>query len=690
MANPTSSQSDVNKTKSEKFPKRNRKGKGKDGKPTKPKKLKISSKKRPSLPPSQPTESKNTPTSPSEGKKKKKKRQRPELGNKYESSHSLTKKPKKLKKAKKKSEPKSESKLKRKQSERKRDKKAGIRGGNTKPAVSKGVGAKRKKENGREKIKKKKKRKREIKRGVALPPHKLVLAPMVGGSELAFRMLCRRYGTELCYTPMMYSKRFVEDPSYRKEVFHTHPDDRPLVAHFCGNDPEILVSACKLIQDRVDAVDLNLGCPQRVAFSGHFGSYLLDKADHPLVLSIVKRMSESLSIPVFAKIRLLDHLQDTIDFCMGLERSGCRLIAVHARYRGTATRRRHGPAYLDQVAEIKKHLKIPVISNGNVRCWKDVEANFKQTNADGIMSAEGLLDSPDLFSKYLLNTTDRDTQRHSQDTRQHIQDMTQNSEQNQNSGPQTHPHPNPDEIKSKLPPNVYKQWRKMHKLVREIIRICSVCKSDLNANQIHKIKRRAELQKEIDRLEALHPPLLQLKPKKHTKTVENVNSTYSVDNNRRFKSHELGRVEKCKDPILKSVYIAKDYLEMVNRYPSSTQNELVFHIRRMCKKALEKYQLMDQLKSSKHHKEVAQIIDECLRYAEGRQGFKFDSEKAKRQAEAVKQRIFEDKCRKKYIKRMERKAKRLGKRLEDVLKPSSVPGGHVYGADPSWLAENTG
>ncbi|CAE7370769.1 DUS1L [Symbiodinium natans] len=184
-----------------------------------------------------------------------------------------------------------------------------------------------------------------------LPAHRYVLAPMVGGSELPFRMMTRKFGAQLCYTPMIYSGPFSTDADYRaapENGFQTCPEDRPLVAHFCGNDPEVLLAAARHIVDRVDAIDLNLGCPQRVAHAEHFGAYLLDKKDRGLVCSIVKRLSEALPVPVFCKIRLLDELEETLELVKQLEASGASLIAVHGRYRGTPTHRRDGPAHLDQ------------------------------------------------------------------------------------------------------------------------------------------------------------------------------------------------------------------------------------------------------------------------------------------------------------------------------------------------------
>jgi tRNA-dihydrouridine synthase 1 len=78
---------------------------------------------------------------------------------------------------------------------------------------------------------------------------------------------------------------------------------------------------------------LNLGCPQRVAHSGHFGSYLLDPEDRPLVLSMVQTLSSNLRIPLFVKIRLLNTLEESIELCQQLVEAGAALIAIHGRYR---------------------------------------------------------------------------------------------------------------------------------------------------------------------------------------------------------------------------------------------------------------------------------------------------------------------------------------------------------------------
>ena len=70
---------------------------------------------------------------------------------------------------------------------------------------------------------------------LGLPMKEVICAPMVEQSELAFRMLCRKYGVKLCFTPMLHSRLFIEDKRYREEKFTTCPEDRPLVVQVSNN-----------------------------------------------------------------------------------------------------------------------------------------------------------------------------------------------------------------------------------------------------------------------------------------------------------------------------------------------------------------------------------------------------------------------------------------------------------------------
>lgn len=93
-------------------------------------------------------------------------------------------------------------------------------------------------------------------------------------------------------------------------VFSTCKEDRPLIAQFCGNNPDSLLSACKYLEDKCDAVDINFGCPQGIAKRGRYGSFLLSEPD--TIVSLVKKLHENLSIPVTCKIRILPNSKQTV------------------------------------------------------------------------------------------------------------------------------------------------------------------------------------------------------------------------------------------------------------------------------------------------------------------------------------------------------------------------------------------
>jgi tRNA-dihydrouridine synthase 1 len=232
---------------------------------------------------------------------------------------------------------------------------------------------------------------------------------MVGASELPFRILCRTHGASLAYTPMISSKAFVASEEYRREALQTNERDRPLVVHFSANDVAEFGEACKLVENECDAIDLNLGCPQRTAYVGHYGSYLLDPVDRQLILSMVAGAVRSVSVPIFVKIRLLDDIEDTVELVTQLRDAGASMVAIHGRYRASFERNgagaRDGPAMLDQIAVVKRRLKdFPIVTNGNIITYQDAVDNVLFTNADGAMSAEGILDNPALYNPAYAGT----------------------------------------------------------------------------------------------------------------------------------------------------------------------------------------------------------------------------------------------------------------------------------------------
>jgi tRNA-dihydrouridine synthase 1 len=230
---------------------------------------------------------------------------------------------------------------------------------------------------------------------LGFPLRELVVAPMVDQSELAFRMLCRKYGATLCYTPMLHARLFSESAKYRRSKFTTVPEDRPLVVQFCGNDPEVVLAAARYVETDCEAVDLNLGCPQNIARRGRYGSFLLEHTD--LICRIVENMSRNLTVPVACKIRVLPSREKTLELALRIEDAGCGLLTVHGRTR-EQNKERVGACDWDIIGAVKERVRIPVIANGGVGTFAEGLACRAATGADAVMSAEAILENPALVA----------------------------------------------------------------------------------------------------------------------------------------------------------------------------------------------------------------------------------------------------------------------------------------------------
>lgn len=214
----------------------------------------------------------------------------------------------------------------------------------------------------------------------------------------------------LAYTPMLHARLFSQDEKYRRAHFQAvrpgsedqpwldgNPKiDRPLFVQFCANDPAALLAAAQLVAPYCDAVDLNLGCPQGIARKGHYGAFLQE--DQDLVYRLVNVLHRELSIPVTAKIRVLETKEKTLEYAQNVLKAGASILTVHGRRReqkGHLT----GVADWDMIRFLRDHLppETVLFANGNILQDGDLQKCLDATGADGIMSAEGNLSDPAIF-----------------------------------------------------------------------------------------------------------------------------------------------------------------------------------------------------------------------------------------------------------------------------------------------------
>ena len=235
---------------------------------------------------------------------------------------------------------------------------------------------------------------------------KYALAPMVDINDFPFRFLCRKYGTELTFTQMYNVKTFGVMEEVRKSVIEeiNAENDYPCFIQFCGNDPELMLKSAKYVENITPCVDINLGCPQNIAKTGHYGSFLLDHPEE--VYKIVGYLcNNNLKCGISCKIRLFPDLSKTFELVRKLEDLGINILTVHGRTKEQKSQN-CGQCNWDAIKEIKKLVQIPVIANGGLGTFEDIDKCFEYTGCDCVMSGEKMIEMPTFFSKKLFDIND--------------------------------------------------------------------------------------------------------------------------------------------------------------------------------------------------------------------------------------------------------------------------------------------
>ena len=239
---------------------------------------------------------------------------------------------------------------------------------------------------------------KELQIGNVQLENNILLAPMAGITDLAFRKICKEFGAGLVYTEMISSKAIFYNDSKTKLLMNTDGEKRPIAFQIFGSSEEAMGYASKYVSNLADIIDINMGCPApKVVKNGDGSKLLLDikKAE-----KVIQAVIQNTDKPVTLKLRKGWDLEHTVavDFAQMAESVGVSLITIHGRSRSEFY---SGKADLEIIKKVKDSVKIPVVGNGDIIDEESALKMFEYTGVDGIMIGRATLGNPWIFSRII-------------------------------------------------------------------------------------------------------------------------------------------------------------------------------------------------------------------------------------------------------------------------------------------------
>ncbi len=227
----------------------------------------------------------------------------------------------------------------------------------------------------------------------------VLLAPMAGVTDKAFRMITKPFGPGLMYTEMVSGKGLFYNSKKTADLLTTEEEEKPVATQLFGHEPQVLASiARKSLEFGAELIDINMGCPAPKITGSGDGSALSKNPE--LAGEIVAAVMKAVEVPVTVKIRKgwNDESVNAVEMAKIAEANGAAAVTVHGR---TREQFYSGTADLDIIKAVKEAVSIPVIGNGDIVDEESAKRMLDYTGCDGIMIGRGAQGNPWIFERVL-------------------------------------------------------------------------------------------------------------------------------------------------------------------------------------------------------------------------------------------------------------------------------------------------